>query len=61
MHFLTQPRIVVFTTCFLTTLAVYILRGLGYFSFIPGMVLLILIGLSIVTLLFALRPPRRWW
>jgi hypothetical protein len=61
MEFLTQPRIATFITFFLVTLSLYILRGVGLLSFLPGGVVLGSIALSLFTLVLALNPRRRFW
>jgi uncharacterized membrane protein YjjP (DUF1212 family) len=43
------------------TLLIYILRGIGWLSFIPGGIILILAGLSILTaILYIIEKNRRF-
>jgi hypothetical protein len=50
-----------FTVSLLLTLGVYILRGFQVLGFIPGGVVLILMGVSIFTaLLYFLERSKRW-
>lgn len=43
------------------TLIIYILRGLGLFSFIPGGIILILAGISILmAILYVIAKNRRF-
>ncbi|ACK70797.1 conserved hypothetical protein [Gloeothece citriformis PCC 7424] len=50
-----------FVASLLLTLVVYILRGIGTLSFIPGGLILILIALSIITgLIYAIDKTKRF-
>lgn len=50
-----------FLSLFAITLAIYVLRGLGILTFIPGGIILIAIALSIVIgILYGIRKTQRF-
>lgn len=58
---LTQGRMAVFVTTFLLTLLLFVLRGVGLLTFLPGGIFLILFMISYGLFLLALNPQRKVW
>jgi hypothetical protein len=53
------PRLSLFLVSLAVTLAFWVLRGLGILSFVPGLVLWILIVISVGFAILATTRPRR--
>jgi hypothetical protein len=54
-----SPRLSLFLVSLAVTLAFWVLRGLGILSFVPGLVLWVLIVISVGFAILATTRPRR--
>ena len=61
LNVLTQGRIAVFVTTFLLTVLIYILRGIGLLTIVPGWFFLLLLGVTYLLFFIAVHPQRRIW
>jgi len=59
--FLAQDRVKIFITTFLLTLLIYVLRGIGLFTIVPGWVFLLLFAVTYLIFFIAVHPQRQIW
>ncbi len=59
--FLAQGRVAVFVTTFLITVLLYVLRGIGLLTIVPGWVFLLLFAVTYIIFLLAIQGRRRVW